>query len=77
MTTLIESQLKDALAYIRALSTIQLDPTDSWGDGLHLVLPPVIPLRPDYDGEKPVAWLVANDFEGYDLTTEDPKVEEN
>lgn len=36
-------------------------------------LPNVIPLSPDYPGEAPVAWLVANDFEGYDLTTEEPK----
>lgn len=74
MTALIPSQLRDALAYAEGITKISEDlPLDpEWGGGLRLVLPDVIALRPDYDGEKPVAWLVANDFNGYDLTTEEP-----
>jgi hypothetical protein len=72
---LIPSQLRDALAYMdgleKAIKSTAEDP--KWGDGLRLWLPNVIPLSPDYHGEKPVAWLVANDFDGYDLTTEEPK----
>jgi len=75
MTKLIESQLSDALAYMKALSglgaTLPNEPT--WGGGMRLWLPDVIPLSPDYKGEAPVAWLVANDFDGYDLTTTAPE----
>ena len=76
MTTLITSQLRDVLAYIDALEagTKALSDSPSWGGGMRLCLPAVIPLCPDYDSA-PVAWLVANDFDGYDLTTEKPKGE--
>lgn len=77
MAHLIPSQLRDALAYIDGLEkTIKSLPEEpAWdGGGLHLLLPNVIPLTTDYSGDKnPVAWLVANDFEGYDLTTEEPR----
>lgn len=73
--TIIESQLRDALAYVAALSDekLQLSSEPAWGEGVRLLLPNVIALRPDFDGEAPVAWLVANDFGGYDLTTTDPE----
>lgn len=71
---LLQSQLIDALHYMQALeaaiNTTSEEP--GWGNGLHLWLPNVIPLAPDYEGESPVAWLVSNDFNGYDLTTEEP-----
>lgn len=74
MSTLIPSQVRDALAYMEALSNAikNLPQGEDWGGGLRLWLPDVIPLSPDYKGEPPVAWLVANDFEGYDLATTDP-----
>lgn len=77
MSTIIESQLRDALAYMSALKDekFQLSPEPTWGEGVRLYLPNVIPLRPDYEGESPVAWLVANDFGGYDLSTENPEAQ--
>ena len=74
MTALIESQLTDAVTFMKALrSAIESLPDDpEWGAGMRLTLPAVIPLTPDYKGERPVAWLVANHFNGYDLTTEEP-----
>ena len=74
MSTLLETQLRDALAYMVALNDekIGLAQEPKWGEGVRLSLPNVIPLSPDYQGEAPVAWLVANDFGGYDLTTTDP-----
>lgn len=75
MSTLLTSQLRDALVYMEALDTekMPLAEDGEWGQGLRLWLPNVIPLSPDYKGEGPVAWLVANDFGGYDLTTDKPK----
>lgn len=75
MTTLTETQLRDALAYIEVLNTLykKLPEEPDWGDGMHLVLPKQVPLSPDFEGDKPVAWLVANDFGGYDLTTTNPE----
>lgn len=74
MNNIIESQLRDALCYMAALNTenMQLSEKPEWGEGVRLWLPNVIPLRPDYGDEEPVAWLVANDFGGYDLSTKDP-----
>jgi len=75
MTTLTKSQLKDALLYVELFEGIDamLPNEPDWGDGMHLVLPSVIPLKSDFDGDDhPYAWLVANDFNGYDLTTTDP-----
>lgn len=75
MAYLIASQLVDALAYMKALedagNAAPIEP--AWGEGVRLVLPSVIPLHPDYEGEAPVAWLVANDFGGYDLSTTAPE----
>ena len=74
MTVLIDSQVQDALAYMTALREVMEGRPDEpeWQGGLRLLLPVVIALRPDYPGETPVAWLVANDCDGYDLTTVDP-----
>lgn len=74
MTALIPSQIKDAVAFIEALQQVieSLPDDPEWGGGMRLNLPAVIPLTPDYKGEAPVAWLVANDFNGYDLTTQEP-----
>lgn len=74
MTNLIGSQLKDALAYMDALEKAceNLPDDPEFGEGLRLTLPPVIPLHSDYPGEGPRAWLVANDFNGYDLATTEP-----
>lgn len=74
MSTLLETQLRDALAYMAALNDekIGLAQEPKWGEGVRLWLPDVIPLSPDCEGEAPVAWLVANDFGGYDLTTTNP-----
>ena len=74
MSTLLPSQLRDALAFMDALEAANKSLRDEpeSGGGLRLWLPNVIALRPDYPGEKPVAWLIANDFDGYDLTTEEP-----
>lgn len=73
--TVIESQLRDALVYMGALDTekMSLAEEPGWNEGLRLWLPNVIPLSPDSRGEAPVAWLVANDFGGYDLATVEPK----
>ena len=75
MSKLLTSQLRDALVYMEALDTekMPLAEDGEWGQGLRLWLPNVIPLSPDYKGEAPVAWLVANDFGGYDLTSHEPK----
>lgn len=75
MTNLIESQLADALLFMAALrkANESLPSEPAFGEGMCLWLPSVIPLRPDFEGEEPVAWLVANDFNGYDLTTEKPE----
>lgn len=75
MTTLIQTQLADALAYMAALDTEKMNLAEepTWGEGVRLWLPNIIPLSPDYKGEKPVAWLVANDFGGYDLSTVQPQ----
>lgn len=71
---LIKTQLKDALHYMegleKMLAALSNDP--EWHGGERLWFPSVIELRPDYEGEKPVAWLVGNDFGGYDLVMEDP-----
>lgn len=74
MSSLIPSQLKDALAFIEALQDIyvKMPQEPEWSEGMRLLLPRVIPLSPDYEGEDPVAWLIANDFDGYDLSTEKP-----
>jgi len=74
MNALPEPQLRDALAYMSALNDekIGLAQEPKWGEGLRLWLPNVIALSPDYKGEEPVAWLIANDFGGYDLTTSAP-----
>lgn len=74
MTALIPSQIKDAVAFIEGLQKLLegLPDEPAWGEGMRLNLPATIPLSPDYSGERPVAWLVANDFNGYDLTTEEP-----
>jgi hypothetical protein len=74
MTQLLRTQLADALVYMDALDTekMPLAEEPKWGEALRLWLPSVIPLSPDYNGEAPVAWLVANDFGSYDLTTDDP-----
>lgn len=74
MSTLLETQLRDALAYMAALNDdkMALSQEPKWGEGVRLWLPNVIALTPDYEGEAPVAWLVSNDFGGYDLTTTDP-----
>lgn len=75
---LIESQLRDALHYAAGLRQINETSADDpgWGEGMRLVLPEVIPLRGDYPGEPAYAWLVTNDFNGYDLTTVDPAKED-
>ena len=75
MSTLIESQLSDALALMKGISAAlkSLPDEPEWGGGLRLWLPKVIPLTNDYSGDDtPVAWLVANDFDGYDLSTVEP-----
>jgi hypothetical protein len=75
MANLIESQLSDALAYAKALRQANENIPDEpeWGGGLHLILPDVIPLKSDFKGDEVVyAWLVANDFNGYDLSTDNP-----
>lgn len=75
MTTLIKSQLADALLYMELFAGLEekLPDKPDWGDGMHLVLPDVIPLKSDWRSDDTVyAWLVANDFNGYDLTTENP-----
>lgn len=76
MTHLIESQLSDALAYMKALHEVikGLPDDPEWGGGLRLLLPAAIPLTTDFRGDdEPVAWLVSNDFDGYDLTTTKPE----
>jgi hypothetical protein len=79
MSSLTPEQLSDAVTYIKGLVRIndELPTEPDWSEGLRLLLPDVIPLRPDYPGEKPVAWLIANDFNGYDLTTENPEEKSN
>jgi hypothetical protein len=81
MSTLIESQIRDALTYMEGLSAAlkALPNEPAWGGGgQHLVLPAYIPLMTDSRSDiAPVAWLVANDFDGYDLTTTDPSPKEN
>lgn len=75
MADLIPSHVRDALAYMDALekATAGLPDDPEWGGGLRLILPAVIPLSTDYaEDMNPVAWLVANDFNGYDLTTKEP-----
>lgn len=76
MSTILTTQLRDALVYMDALDTekMPLAEEPGWGEGVRLWLPNVIPLMPDYKGEEPVAWLVSNDFGGYDLSTTDPSV---
>jgi len=71
---LSDSQLADALAFMKGLKAINesLPDDPEWGGGMRLILPAVIALAPDYEGEPPVAWLTANDFNGYDLSTENP-----
>lgn len=79
MTTLIEPQVSDALTYMNALQAAfdSLSKEPEWGGGLRLILPSVIPLQTDYAGDvHAVAWLVANDFGGYDLATTDPTKKE-
>lgn len=79
MTTLTKSQLVDAQIYMDLFTGLdeKLPDTPDWGDGLHLILPPVIPLKSDFPGDTHTyAWLVANDFDGYDLTTTDPTKKE-
>lgn len=77
MTTLTTSQLRDALTYAegleKSLKVLSDDPP--WdGSGLHLILPAIIPLVTDVRGDdRPVAWLIANDFNGYDISTTDPE----
>ena len=73
--TIITSQMRDALAFAEALGAVieEMPYEPGWGDGLHLVLPKVIPLRPDGYDEAPVAWLIANDSNGYDITTQKPE----
>lgn len=75
MSTLIPSQLRDALHYMDALekAIATTDDKTERGGGLRLWLPAVIPLQPDYADHEPVAWLIANDFDGYDLSTVDPQ----
>lgn len=75
MAALIPSQLKDALVYVDVLGSVdaKLGGEPGWQGGMRLVLPNVIPLSPDAQGEGPIAWLIANDFGGYDLATENPK----
>lgn len=76
---LIETQLSDALAYMKALRDVVegLPDEPGWGEGLRLILPEVIALRADYGGDQtPYAWLIANDFNGYDLTTSAPQPRE-
>lgn len=73
--SLFDSQLADALTIVKGLGVLieSLPDEPDWGEGLHLRLPTVIPLFADNtENMVPVAWLVANDFSGYDLTTEDP-----
>jgi hypothetical protein len=79
MTALIPSQTRDALSFAEGIQAINeaMPNEPEWGEGMRLWLPDVIPLRPDYPGEKPVAWLIANDFNGYDLTTENPEEKSN
>lgn len=75
MAQLIESQLSDALTYAKAIrEAIESIPDNpEWGGGLHLLLPDTIPLKSDFRGDETVyAWLIANDFNGYDLTTDSP-----
>ncbi|MDL5351134.1 hypothetical protein [Microbacterium sp. zg-YB36] len=75
MTTLIPSQVKDALALMEGLTKIieEMDDETEWGSGLRLILPEAIPLKADDNSSsEPVAWLVANDFNGYDLSTVKP-----
>lgn len=79
MPALIKSQVEDALLYMSLFDGLadKLSDNPNWGDGLHLILPAVIPLRGDYRSDETVyAWLVANDFDGYDLATEDPTPKE-
>lgn len=77
MSTITTSQMQDALHIANGLAnTIKTLPKgEEWGGGLRLWMPNVIALRPDYDGEGPIVWLVSNDFEGYDITTVAPKKE--
>jgi hypothetical protein len=72
--TLITSQLEDALILMKGLQAAveSLPDKPDFGEGMRLTLPSVIPLQPDYEGERPVAWLIANDFNGYDLSTTEP-----
>ena len=75
MNRIIPSQLRDTMHFIEGLERIvsSMDDNVEWGNGLRLTLPAIIPLRSDYEEEELiVAWLVANDFGGYDLVTSDP-----
>jgi hypothetical protein len=75
MAELIPSQVRDALAFMDGIEKIvtALPDEPEWGGGLRLVLPAIIPLTTDYRGDRnPVAWLIANDFNGYDITTKEP-----
>lgn len=78
MNRLIPSQIKDALAFSEGIAQLieGLPDSPEWGGGERLVLPSVLPLRVD-DGytTEPYAWLIANDFNGYDLTTTNPSKE--
>lgn len=69
------TQMRDALVFAEALGAAisSLPDSPSFGGGERLYLPTVIPLRPDYPGEGPVVWLVANDFDGYDVQTSKPE----
>lgn len=69
------TQMKDAVILAEALGRgLDLLPNEpAWGNGEHLRLPAVIPLETDYEGEGPLAWLVANDFNGYDISTTNPE----
>lgn len=75
MSTLIVSQMKDAIAFAEGLKALieSLPEEPRWGGGERMCLPMVIELRSDYPGDSTRAWLVANDFDGYDITTTDPK----
>ena len=75
MNTIIPSQMRDALIWAEALGAAldSLPDEPQWGGGMHLVLPSTIPLTPDGDEGHPVAWLVVNEFNGYDLTTTQPE----
>lgn len=79
MTTLTPSQTRDAVYWMEHLGMAleQMPPEPDFGDGLRLMLPDVIPLKSDFSGDDHTyGWLVANDFNGYDLTTTDPTKKE-